>query len=131
MAPRISSTVADADAAGAAPDLRSPEACRSPARPNAARASANAESHVRGNRFMPRPYRAGIPAATGCGLRSIEPLHAHALQCAVLGELDGELHRPATDLAVLDVSALAGAQIDVNLESLPAPRTLNRHELLR
>jgi len=62
---------------------------------------------------------------------SVEALNSNGMQRAGVLELDGELDGPAAHLAIFDVFALAGSQVDARFEAFTAPGTLNRHELLR
>src|SRR6185312_16357397 len=63
--------------------------------------------------------------------RLVHPLDLDGQQRATAVPLDADLHRPAADLAVLDVTRIVGSQIDPRLEALAAIGALHRDELLR
>src|SRR5689334_3654438 len=58
---------------------------------------------------------------------SIDALYAHRMQRAVVLEFDPELDGAATHLAIFDVFALAGGQVNARFEAFTAIGTLNGH----
>ena len=61
---------------------------------------------------------------------SVEPLHAHGMQGAIVRELDSELDGAAAHFAIFYVFAFAGGQVDARFEALTAIGALHGHELL-
>src|SRR3569833_1780497 len=62
--------------------------------------------------------------------KSVDPLYADRLECAVVFELDTELDGATAHLTVFYVLAFAGGQVDPGFVAFAAIRALHGHELL-